>query len=335
MKPIKAVLLAAVVLLPAFTGWIVRELTTPGATGSGPVLVEIGKGRSASGVIRSLRDSGVIRNALPLGLAYRFFYSTERIKAGEYQFALPLKPKDVLFQVFAGRVYLKPVTVPEGLTGRDIAGLLWPGDEEGQAAFARAFRDVDLIADWDAQAKDLEGYLFPDTYHLPRRASEAELVAAMVTEFREVFDAGRRARAAELDMSVRDIVTLASLIEEETARAAERPLVSAVFHNRLRIGMKLDCDPTVVYALELAGKYSGRLLLRDLKFPSPYNTYLHAGLPPGPISNPGRPAIDAALQPASEPFLYFVVQGDGSHHFSRTMGEHLDAVRRYKELKKK
>jgi len=335
LKPIRAALLAAVVLLPAVTGWLVRELTTPGGKGPGPVLVEIGKGRSARGVIKGLRDQGVVRGAFALGLAYRFFYSTERIKAGEYQFAPPLKPKDVLFQVFKGRIFLEPVTVPEGLTGRDIAELLRPGDDEGQAAFARAFRDVSLIADWDAQAEDLEGYLFPDTYHLPRRASEAELVAAMVAEFREVFDAGRRARSAELRMSVRDVVTLASLIEEETALAGERPLVSAVFHNRLRIGMKLDCDPTIVYALELAGKYSGRLLLRDLRFPSPYNTYLHAGLPPGPISNPGKPAIDAALQPASEPFLYFVAQGDGSHHFSRTLGEHLEAVRRYKELKKK
>ncbi len=335
LKPIRAALLAAVVLLPAFTGWLVRELSTPGAAASVAVLVEVERGRSARGVIEGLRDRGVVRSALPLGLAYRFFFSTERFKAGEYQFALPLKPKDVLFQVFQGRIYLQPVTAPEGLTGRDIGELLRPEDEDGQAAFARAFRDVALIADWDPRATDLEGYLFPDTYHLPRRATEAELVAAMVAEFREVFDAGRRARAAELGMSIRDVVTLASLIEEETALAEERPLVSAVFHNRLKIGMKLDCDPTIVYALKLVGKYTGRLLLRDLKYPSPYNTYLRSGLPPGPISNPGEPAIDAALHPAPEPYLYFVAQGDGSHRFSRTLGEHLDAVRRFQKLKKK
>lgn len=335
LKAIKAALLTAVVLLPAFTGWLVRELTTPGAAEPGAVLIEVERGRSGRGVIEGLRDGGVVRRVLPLGLAYRFFYSTERFKAGEYRFALPLKPKDALFQVFQGRIYLQPITVPEGLTGRDIGELLRPGDEEGQAAFARAFRDVGLIADWDPRAKDLEGYVFPDTYHLPRRATEAELVAAMVAEFREVFDAARRERAAELGMSVRDIVTLASLIEEESALPEERPLISAVFHSRLRIGMKLDCDPTIVYALKLVGRYAGRLLLRDLKFSSPYNTYLHPGLPPGPISNPGRPAIDAALHPAPETFLYFVAQGDGSHRFSRTLGEHLDAVRRYQELKKK
>jgi UPF0755 protein len=155
----------------------------------------------------------------------------------------------------------------------------------------------------------------------------------MVAEFREVFDEGRRRRAAELGLSVRDVVTLASLIEEETALPGERPLVAAVFHNRLKIGMKLDCDPTVAYALKRAGRYAGRLLLKDLKFESPYNTYLHAGLPPGPISNPGQASLDAALHPAPESYLYFVARGDGGHKFSRTLGEHLDAVREYRALK--
>jgi len=334
LKTIKALLLVAVLIVPAFTGWLVRELVTPVGVGSSPVLLEIEKGRSARGVVDALRRGGLIRGTLPLKLACRLFYSEEQFKAGEYQFSPPLKPKDILFQVFKGRIHLQPVAVPEGLTGRDIGELLRPGDEEGKAAFRRALLDVGLIADWDSRAKDLEGYLFPDTYLLPRKATEAELVAAMVAEFREVFDEGRRLRAAELGMSIRDVVTLASLIEEETALPEERPLVSAVFHNRLRIGMKLDCDPTVIYALKLENKYAGRLLLRDLKFPSPYNTYMHPGLPPGPISNPGKPAIDAALNPAAEKYLYFVLQGDGSHRFTRTLGEHLDAVRNYRGLKK-
>jgi UPF0755 protein len=334
LKPIKVLLLAAVLIVPALTGWIVRELTTPVGGGSPPVLLDIEKGRSARGVVDGLRQRGLLRSALPLRLACRLFYPAEQFKAGEYRFFPPLKPKDVLFQVFKGRIHLQPVTIPEGLAGRDIGELLRPGDEEGQAAFRRALLDVGLIADWDSRARDLEGYLFPDTYLLPRKAPEAELVAAMVAEFREVFDKGRRLRAAELGMSVRDVVTLASLIEEETALPEERTLVSAVFHNRLRIGMKLDCDPTIIYALKLENKYAGRLLLRDLKFPSPYNTYLHPGLPPGPISNPGKPAIDAALNPAAEKYLYFVLQGDGSHRFSRTLGEHLDAVRDYRGLKK-
>jgi UPF0755 protein len=335
LKSIRAALLAGVLLVVAVTGWLAKELMTPVGKASAAVLFEVEKGRSARGVVDGLRQRGLIRSALPLKLACRLFYPGEQFKAGEYRFAPPLKPKDALFQIFGGRVHLEPVTIPEGLTGGDIADLLRPGNLEGSASFRRALLDVGLIADWDPRAKDLEGYLFPDTYHLPRKASEAELVAAMVAEFREVFDESRRTRAAELGMSVRDVVTLASLVEEETARPEERPLVSAVFHNRLRIGMKLDCDPTVIYALKLENKYAGRLLLRDLKFPSPYNTYMHPGLPPGPICNPGQAAIDAALNPAPEKYLYFVVQGDGSHRFSRTLGEHLDAVRRYRELKKK
>jgi UPF0755 protein len=299
------------------------------------LFIEVEKGLSARGVIGRLHEAGLARSPLALRLACQAFYPDERFKAGEYRFSPPIGPKAALFQIFAGRINLEAVSVPEGLTAEEIVGLLRPDDADGAAAFRRAFLATDLIADWDPRAKDLEGYLFPDTYNLPRRASETEIVEAMVAEFREVFDEGRRLRAAELGLSVRDAVTLASLIEEETALTEERPLVSAVFHNRLTIGMKLDCDPTVAYALKRAGRYTGRLLLRDLKFESPYNTYLHAGLPPGPICNPGKASLDAALHPASEGFLYFVARGDGGHHFSRTLAEHLEAVRRFRALKKR
>jgi UPF0755 protein len=335
LKPVKAVLVAALVLLPAFTDWLVRELAAPAVPGAGPkgVFFEVERGLSANGVIGRLKNEGIVRASLPLRLAYRVFYPGERFKAGEYLFTPPLRSKDALFRIFGGRVYLQPVTIPEGLTGWEISDLLSPGDADGAAAFRRACLDVGLIADLDPRAKDLEGYLFPNTYDLPRKAPAADLVAAMVSEFREVFDEGHRRRAAELGLSVRDAVTLASLIEEETALADERPLVSAVFHNRLKIGMKLDCDPTIAYALKLEGRYTGRLLFRDLKLVSPYNTYLHAGLPPGPISNPGKSSLDAALHPAPEDFLYFVARGDGTHRFSRTLGEHLDAVKKLRALK--
>lgn len=335
LKSIRAVLLAAVVLLAALTSWLVRELAAPAAAASGPkaFFFEVDEGWSTRRVIASLKNEGIVRSAVALQIACRVYFPGERFKAGEYLFTPPLETKDALLRIFGGRIYLKPVTVPEGLTGREIADLLRPGDPDGAAAFRRAFLDTSLIADLDPRAKDLEGYLFPNTYNLPRKAPEADLVGAMVAEFRAVFDEGRRRRAAELGMTIRDVVTLASLIEEETALPDERPLVSAVFHNRLKIGMKLDCDPTIVYALKQEGRYTGRLLLRDLKFPSPYNTYLHAGLPPGPISNPGRSSLDAALAPAPEACLYFVARGDGSHRFSRTLGEHLDAVKKFRALK--
>jgi UPF0755 protein len=335
LKPIKAVLFAALILLPAFTGWLVRELAAPAVPGAGPqgVFFEVERGLSANGVMGRLKNEGIVRASLPLRLACRIFYPEERFKAGEYLFTPPLRSKEALFRIFGSHIYLQPITVPEGLTEREIAELLKPGDADGEAAFRRACLDVGLIADLDPRATDLEGYLFPDTYDLPRKAPAADLVAAMVSEFREVFDEDHRRRAADLGLSVRDAVTLASLIEEETALADERPLVSAVFHNRLKIGMKLDCDPTIAYALKLEGRYTGRLLIRDLKLVSPYNTYLHAGLPPGPISNPGKSSLDAALHPAPEDFLYFVAQGDGTHRFSRTLGEHLDAVKKFRALK--
>jgi UPF0755 protein len=334
LKSIRAALLAALFLLSSVTGWLVRELGAPAAAaaGTGGVFFEVEKGWSARSVIARLRDRGIVRGGLALGLACRAFFPGERFKAGEYLFSPPLDAKDALFRIFGGRVYLEPVTIPEGLTGEEIAALLRPGDAEGAAAFRRAFLDAGLIADLDPRAEDLEGYLFPDTYNLPRKAPEADIVAAMVGEFHEVFDEGRRRRAAELGLTVREAVTLASLIEEETALPDERPLVSAVFHNRLKIGMKLDCDPTIAYALKREGRYTGRLLFRDLAFPSPYNTYLHAGLPPGPIANPGRPSLEAALYPAPEGYLYFVARGDGSHRFSRTLGEHLDAVKKFRAL---
>lgn len=334
LKPVKAALLAAVFLVAAVTAWLVRSLDAPAAPAAGApgTFFEVGKGWSARTVLERLKREGVVRAAIPLRWACRLYYPDRSFKAGEYLFAPPLTTREALFLVFGGRIHLIPVTVPEGLTGDEIAGLVRPGDDAGAAAFRDAFHDTALIADLDPRARDLEGYLYPETYSLPRRAPEADLVAAMVAGFRRVFDARRMRRAAELGMSVREVVTLASLIEEETALADERPLVSAVFHNRLRIGMKLDCDPTIAYALKRQGRYTGRLLLRDLKFESPYNTYLHAGLPPGPISNPGLTSLDAALHPAAGDFLYFVAKGDGGHRFSRTLGEHLDAVRRYREL---
>jgi UPF0755 protein len=336
-QPVKVLLVASVFAVLATTGWLVRELASPAATAAGPegVVFEVEKGWSAKAVLDGLREQGLVRSDRPLRLACRLFYPGERFKAGEYLFRTPLTAKAALFTIFDGRIHLEPVTVPEGLTGREIAALLKPGDEAWAAAFQAAAGKTALIADLDPQARDLEGYLFPETYDMPSQAPAAELVEAMVAGFRRVFDEARRRRAAEIGMSVRETVVLASLIEEETARPEERPLVSAVFHNRLKIGMKLDCDPTVAYALKREGRYTGRLLLRDLKLDSPYNTYLHAGLPPGPISNPGASSLEAALNPAPVDYLYFVASGDGAHRFSRTLSEHLAAVEKYRALKKR
>lgn len=334
-NPIKAVLTAAVMLVPALTWWVAGELSRPFSGPGGSVFFVADKGQSARSVADSLEAEGIVRSALVLRIAFGLSDTGKAVKAGEYEFSFPLRAKEAMFKLFEGRVHHHPVTIPEGLMGREVEEVLEGQLPAGAAAFREAFMRTDLISDWDPEAVDLEGYLFPDTYHVPRDMTAAGLVAAMVEQFRKVFDESRRARALEMGMSVRDVVTLASLIEEETSLDRERALVSAVFHNRLRIGMKLDCDPTVIYALKLEGLYTGRLLLRDLRFPSPYNTYLHPGLPPGPISNPGEPSINAALHPAPVNYLYFVSRNDGSHRFSTTFKEHLQAVREYRELKKK
>jgi UPF0755 protein len=334
LRAIQAALLVAVGLLPALSNWLVKANTTPWPGPAASVFFEVQKGRSVRAVAADLGRRKIIRSPLAVTLASELYYSRQRPKAGEYEFTFPASARDVLFKTFRGRIYLWPLTVPEGLTADEVAELVSAQGGVDPDAFRATFHKTSLVAEWDSAAPDLEGYLFPDTYLVPRRVQAAELVEAMVGEFRKVMPEGQRERAAELGMSVREAVVLASLIEKETALASERPLVSAVFHNRLRLGMKLDCDPTVIYALRLEDKYSGRLLSRDLQFPSPYNTYLHAGLPPGPICSPGRSSLEAALHPAAEPYLYFVAQGDGSHHFSRTFGEHQKAVQRY-QLKKK
>lgn len=333
LRAAKGALLGALLLLPALTGWLARECAAPFPGPGGSVFFEVLKGRSVKAVAGSLRKHDIIRSSLALTVSYDLYFSRERLKAGEYEFTFPASAKEVLFKIFRGRIYLQPITIPEGLTGDEIAGLINSRSAADPDSFRRVFHDTARVAEWDPKAPDLEGYLFPDTYFLPLKATAGDYVEAMTGQFRRVFHDGWRRRAAELGMSVREVVILASLIEKETAVPEERPLVSAVFHNRLRIGMKLDCDPTVIYGLKLEDKYSGRLLSRDLKFPSPYNTYIHAGLPPGPICSPGKTSLEAALYPASENYLYFVARGDGSHSFSRTFGEHLRAVEKY-HLKK-
>ncbi len=333
--------LAAGLVLAGTAGFVAWRLLhdfaapAPGPGGRERVIVEIGRGTSVRAVARDLAARGILRSPWPFLAGYRLSRPGRSIKAGEYEFVFPLSPREALETLIEGRVLLHPFTVPEGLTGREVDEIVRRLDFLGPGSFPAAFRDPAPIADWDPLAPDLEGYLFPETYRLPRGATPGELAAAMVSGFRRVFDEAARRRSAELGLSVREIVTLASLIEKETGLAEERPLVSAVFSNRLRRGMKLDCDPTVVYALARDGRYRGRLLLKDLEYPSPYNTYLRAGLPPGPICSPSRSSIEAALRPAAADYLYFVAKDGGGHSFSRTIQEHAAAVRALRESTKR
>jgi hypothetical protein len=195
--------------------------------------------------------------------------------------------------------------------------------------FVAAARDPSPIKTIDPAAPDLEGYLFPKSYLLPRRTDASRLVRTMTARFEQVFTPAVRQAAEGRGLTVRQVVTLASIVEKEAARPEERPIVAAVYENRLRIGMPLQCDPTVIYALERSGKYTGNLRREDLAFDSPYNTYRYPGLPPGPIASPGRASLEAAVHPAQVDFLYFVSRNDGSHEFARTLEEHNRNVQKW------
>ena len=330
---LSAALLLAVALLAAATLFFVRDYDRVPAGPAGKVLFEIAPGQSVRTIAGNLRTEGIIRRPWAFLAGYRLFHAGRTLKAGEYEIALPAAARDVLSRLLAGKVFLRPITVPEGLTVAEVDELFRASAFPIKGSFADAAADPGPAASWDARAPDLEGYLFPDTYRFAKDTPASVAAATMAARFGKAFGGAEARRAAELRMTVREVVTMASLIEKETAVPEERPLISAVFHNRLRIGMKLDCDPTVIFALKRDGLWRGRLLLKDLRHPSPYNTYVSPGLPPGPICSPGEGSLQAALSPAPGEYLYFVADAEGRHSFSRSYREHLAAVRRYRAKK--
>ena len=296
---------------------------------SAEVFVDVRPGTSTLAIGRQLVASGVVRDETTFRIAVWRSGRDRGLQAGEYRFAAPLSAMAVVESIAAGRVHLLPITFPEGLTRHEMAERFGRSGLGSAEAFLAASTRVDLVADLDPEAIDLEGYLFPETYLLPRGAGADDLVEAMVAQFHRTFDADLRARAAARGLSVREVVTLASLIQRETGLDEERPIVSAVYNNRLGRGMPMQCDPTVIYALQLAGLYDGNLTRENLRFDSPYNTYVYPGLPPGPIAAPGAADLRAAVEPADVSHLYFVSRNDGSHVFADTLREHNRNVREY------
>lgn len=292
------------------------------------VIVEIPHA-SAQEVLRILEERGIVR-ASPFGRFYLLLTGQATgLRAGEYLFEGPMTAPQVFDKLIRGEVYYHKVTIPEGLRSAEIFSTFERsgfGTEEG---FREAFLDVGPIAGLDPEATDLEGYLYPDTYHLVKGTTAREAVSQMVAHHQALWVPEWTDRARQLGLSVRDAVTLASLIEKETSREEERGLVSSVFHNRLRKGMRLQCDPTIIYALAMRNRYRGRITRSDLALDSRYNTYVYSGLPPGPIANPGRQAIRAALYPDETEYLYFVSMNTGRHTFSTNLRDHSRAVHKY------
>jgi UPF0755 protein len=328
-----AVTLVATLVLAAAaaTFLFVAQLERPFWAGAaGERFVEVPPGASVSAIAGRLVEAGIVRDRWVFRLAVHLRDAERALKAGEYRFDRPATPFEVVDRLARGDVFLRPITFPEGLTLSEMAEVYAERGLGDAAEFIRAATaQAALVHDLDAEARDLEGYLFPETYTLPRSAGADGLVAMMVARFRAVLGEAQRAAPPGTGRSVRHVVTLASLVEKETAVAEERPVVAGVYANRLRIGMGLQCDPTVIYALQKAGRWTGNLRRDDLRIDSPYNTYRYAGLPPGPIANPGRAAIEAALAPAAVPYLYFVSRNDGSHMFARDLAQHNRNVRAF------
>jgi UPF0755 protein len=294
------------------------------------VYVDVPHGASQRTISRLLAENGVVRSRVAFELLCR--YRKQRtLQAGEYFFNHPATAFDVYDTIVNGRVYVKEFVVPEGFTMFDIADLAAQNGFLARDEFLAAARDPSPIRDIAPAAPSLEGFLFPATYEFPRHMSGKDMTEAMVKKFRQVWVA-LPAPGARPRQNAQEAVTLASLVERETPLAEERPHVAGVFENRLKAGQPLQCDPTVVYALTLAGLYNGKLEGDDLHFSSPYNTYRNRGLPPGPIANPGEAALRAALDPLATDDFYFVANTQGGHFFSKTLKEHNRNVARYRHL---
>jgi UPF0755 protein len=325
MKARLAVPAAAAVL--ALLGWGVRQrlVSMPHQGFREPVLVEIPRGAGSFQVAGRLAAAGVVRSRWEY-LLVRALRLRDRPQAGEYRFAEPAAPWQVYSRLARGDIHFLELRVPEGSNRFEIARLVEDAGIAGAPEFLDASSSNELVRDLAPGAPSLEGFLFPSTYRFRGGAGAAEVCRVLTGQFRKVW------RELGSPAGAEPAVTLASLIEREAVLAAERPRIAAVFQNRLRIGMKLDCDPTVVYAALLVGAWRGSIYRSDLDRKHPYNTYLHAGLPPGPIANPGLESLHAALTPAATNELYFVARPDGSgaHEFSSDLPGHERAVSRYR-----
>ena len=322
-------LLVAAIAAAGAAVWVTQRVSQPFASFSGEQFVEIPPGESTIGIGRRLVAAGIVRDELTFRIAVRWHGRGRSLKAGEYRFAGPASPADVIDRLARGDVYLVSLTFPEGLTAEEMGKLFEQTGMGTAAAFVKAASDPAAIKAIDPEADTLEGYLFPDTYHLPRSTDADDLVRRMVRRFTTVFDEDLQNKAKATGLTVRQIMALAALVEKETARGEERAQVAAVYRNRLRIGMPMQADPTVIYALKRAGRWNGNITRADLQFDSPYNTYRYPGLPPGPIASPGKAAIEATIAPAAVDYLYFVSRNDGSHAFATTLPEHNRNVQKW------
>lgn len=289
-------------------------------------IVSIRPGQSFEAISSRLHDFGIITDPLKFKLLAKINGWDKKLKAGEYELNANMTPNQVLSVIVGGKVRLLRFTVPEGYTVLQVAAL---AEKEGYGSakkFIALALDPSVIRQYGIAADSLEGYLFPDTYHIPKNTNEKALITIMVKRFQAVFSEKMKQKAEEAGMAIHEVTTLASIVEKETGTAAERPLIASVFHNRIQRGMRLQSDPTVIYGI---ADFDGNLTRKHLRTPTPYNTYTIKGLPPGPIANPGLASLLAVLHPAESNYLYFVSKNDRTHQFSTNLKSHNRAVQKY------
>jgi len=315
----------AVIFLIALTHYYIALFVPPGQDSS-PVLVEFEPGVGFRQMAKTLKEKGLIRDLQAFVLFGRLRGSTKSVQAGEYEFNASMPPSRILEKLEKGRVVKHTVTIPEGYNIRDIADLLDKMSLSQKDRFITKASDKAFLATLGIDAATAEGFLFPDTYQFAKGMSDASMIKAMVLRFKEVFTGELEMRSKAAGISINGLLTLASVVEKETGQASERPRIARVFLNRLRLGMPLQSDPTVIYGIK---DFNGNLTRKDLRTETPYNTYRKKGLPAGPIANPGIESIKAVLYPEEGQYLYFVSKNDGTHYFSKTLSEHNRAVYRY------
>ncbi|MGH9498093.1 MAG: endolytic transglycosylase MltG [Terriglobales bacterium] len=320
----RAFLTSFLLLIAVVGGWLAWAWYSP-VTPATQTFVLLHPGYSTRHIAADLKSAGVIRSTTAFILWHRL-HQKRSLKAGEYLFEKAANSTDIHQRLVRGDVFVHTVVIPEGFNMFEIAQAIQEAGLGPSEDFLKvAQSQTGLIADLAPEAKSLEGYLFPNTYEFTRTQTMEEMAAAMVKQFRQV------AREIGLTSEVQKTVVLASIVEKETAAPEERPLVASVYDNRLAKNIPLQADPSVIYAEMLQGAYTGALHHDDMKFPSAYNTYVHAGLPPGPIGNPGKISLQAAMHPADSPYLYFVSDGNSHHRFARSLEEHNRNVAAYRK----
>jgi UPF0755 protein len=313
-------------VLSTLLAWYLFCLFIPPGNGSKQQDISFPAGSGIRKLAGQLKSAGMIRSSWHFILVTRLRGQAQRLKAGDYRFNDAMTPPMILGKIAAGDVDFQKFSLPEGYSIYQAAELLEQKGYFKKAVFLGSCQAAGLLKRLGLSGASVEGYLFPATYNLSRSGNEEQLIDQMVAQFEKKYAEVTRLKVNDNGMTRHQIVTLASLIEKEAVSSEEKPLISSVFHNRLRIGMPLQSDPTAVYGVRA---FSGKVTKTDIERPSPYNTYLIKGLPPGPIGNPGVDALLAALKPATTQYLYFVARQDGTHQFSRTLEEHNRAVSRY------